>query len=68
MCNVRTATKITRDCIREEFPFRRPVVLGQTVTWDNQTNDAHTISVVAPGDVPKTVDQVGAGDPESAHL
>ncbi|MBV8718437.1 MAG: hypothetical protein JO020_34555 [Chloroflexi bacterium] len=39
-------------------PRHIDVVQGQTVTWDNQTTDAHTISVLAPSDVPKTVDQV----------
>ena len=39
-------------------PRHIDVVQGQTVTWNNQTTDAHTISVLAPSDVPKTVDQV----------
>ena len=39
-------------------PRHLDVVQGQSVTWDNQTTDGHTVSVVSPSDVPKTVDQV----------
>jgi plastocyanin len=31
---------------------------GQTIRWHNTTDEPHTISVVAPSDVPKTVQQV----------
>lgn len=31
---------------------------GATVTWQNKTNDGHTISVVAAADVPRTTAQV----------
>lgn len=31
---------------------------GQTITWKNTTDEPHTISVVASGDVPRTVAQV----------
>jgi len=33
---------------------------GDTVTWNNKTaNDGHTVSVVAPSDIPKTAADVG---------
>jgi len=31
---------------------------GATITWNNQTNDGHTVSIVTLDQVPKTVDQV----------
>ncbi len=31
---------------------------GATVTWDNKTNDVHTVSVVAPADLPRTTAQI----------
>jgi plastocyanin len=31
---------------------------GATVTWDNRTTDAHTVSVVTESDIPKTIEQV----------
>jgi hypothetical protein len=45
---------------------------GDTVTWNNQTTDAHTVSVVSPDQVPKTVDQVNncaiCNQFQAAHL
>jgi hypothetical protein len=35
---------------------------GDTVVWNNQTNDGHTVSIVSPDQVPKTVDQVNNCD------
>jgi len=31
---------------------------GQPITWNNQTTDGHTVSIVSLADVPKTVNQV----------
>jgi plastocyanin len=39
-------------------PRHLSVRSGQLTTWNNQTTDAHTVSIVSPADVPKTVDQV----------
>jgi len=33
---------------------------GETVTWSDETGDIHTISVVAGGDLPTTIDEVFA--------
>ena len=41
------------------FEQRRIAVhQGATVTWNNKTTDGHTMSVVSPADLPKTIDQV----------
>jgi plastocyanin len=49
--------------ITYRFATRRiSVHKGDTVIWNNQTNDGHTVSIVSPGQVPKTVDQVNNCD------
>jgi len=39
-------------------PRRTRVHQGGTITWDNQTNDGHTVSVVTHDQLPRTVQQV----------
>lgn len=39
-------------------PRRTRVHQGDTITWDNQTNDGHTVSVVTRAQLPKTVQQI----------
>jgi hypothetical protein len=59
--------------ITYRFATRRiSVHQGDTITWRNQTTDAHTVSVVSPDQVPKTVDQVNncaiCNDIQAAHF
>jgi plastocyanin len=39
-------------------PGRIRVRQGAIITWDNRTIDAHTVSIVAESDIPKTIEQV----------
>jgi plastocyanin len=39
-------------------PRRIAVHTGDAVTWNNQTTDVHTVSVVSRDQVPRTIDQV----------